>query len=862
MNAKRSVFSIPQSAIDLALFASSLLLYALTLTPSVLSADNGEFQLVAWKLGIAHPPGYPLYTIVGFLFSRFFTSPAFALNLFSAILAAFTLVLVSRAVRIATGSIIGGLAAAIILGTSTTFWAQATTANIRMPTALFTAGCVYALMGCHKSVHASASGDTCTCAGALAPSRRRRGQRKCRCASYKIDVEGDVGGDVGGDSSRRRYLTQFALAFSLGLGHHPSILFPGIFFVVYLLLVDPALVKQPRRWLRPVLVFLLGLTVLVYLPIRGATGGALADGEPTTSLAQPDKFLDYILARGFEGDFFYFLNTRPDLLGDRLALLPTLFNFQFNLGVMVLAGIGSWKCLLQRWRLLVLLLGGILLHTFVALTYRAPQTVEYLLPAYVLLAILIGCGIRSVITNPRRDAPGAGDEPPLLHSDPSPSGGAGGRRRKTESAFVLRLPSFVSYGLVLLALGVGLAQGISNLPSFVWLSQNEDTRAYAESLLNDAPPNAVILSNWHWANPMWYLQQVEGLRPDVAVMYVFPRGEPLPVSWLNSISESLATGRPVVVDMFFRDEFSASPYIFEPISREAFLVRQSPITDSQFPIPDLTPLEARFADRFTLLGYRLLDTHTSPGEPLTLFLAWRVETQPDRDYSFFVHLVDSTGRVIGQSDRTLPTTRHRSGDAIVERFFVAPLVDTAPGEYALVTGIYSSENGAIVQVGDRVQVASATIQPSNHPTNYPTIQPTSPAIPLAHGIYFLDPLPYPQASTLPPGSRLTLDLHFRATRPLTRDFVVSVQMVGQGQAWKVTSDSVPALGAIPTLKWIAGSEIVDRHVIDIPADAPPGPATISLILYDSFTQQPLALLDEQLIQHGASISLGTWHIAP
>ena len=50
--------------LGLSLFA----LYFFTLSPSVLTADNGEFQLVAWKLGIAHPPGYPLYTMVGWLF--------------------------------------------------------------------------------------------------------------------------------------------------------------------------------------------------------------------------------------------------------------------------------------------------------------------------------------------------------------------------------------------------------------------------------------------------------------------------------------------------------------------------------------------------------------------------------------------------------------------------------------------------------------------------------------------------------------------------------------------------------------------------------------------------------------------------
>ena len=72
---------------------------------------------------------------------------------------------------------------------------------------------------------------------------------------------------------------------------------------------------------------------------------------------------------------------------------------------------------------------------------------------------------------------------------------------------------------------------------------------------------------------------------------------------------------------------------------------------------------------------------------------------------------------------------------------------------------------------------------------------------------------------------------------------------------------MPALGAIPTLKWIAGSGVVDRHVIDIPRDALPGPAAVSLILYDNFTQQPLALLDEQLVRRGQSIPLGTYTIA-
>jgi len=104
---------------------------------------------------------------------------------------------------------------------------------------------------------------------------------------------------------------------------------------------------------------------------------------------------------------------------------------------------------------------------------------------------------------------------------------------------------------------------------------------------------------------------------------------------------------------------------------------------------------------------------------------------------------------------------------------------------------------------------------------------------------------------------LTLDLKFVASRPILRDLVVSVQMNG---ATHVVDDSVPALGAIPTLKWIAGSEVVDRHVLVIPQDVTPGTATVTLSLYDAFTQEPLALLDAELIKQGPTIPLGTWTI--
>jgi hypothetical protein len=769
----------PKSKIaDVLLGFGFFLLYFFTLIPSVLTADNGEFQLVAWKLGIAHPPGYPLYTMVGWLFSRFFASPAFALNLLSAILAAITLVIVSRTVRTLTGSIVAGVLAASLLGVSTTFWAQATTANIRMPTAFFTALCVSLLVSWS---HSRVVGDQKTDHPVTVSSRHR----------VRLDP-----------------LNAFAVVFALGLSHHVSLLFPGVFFVLYIFLVDPKLIRQPRRWLKPIGFFALGLMPLLYLPLRGATGGTFADGESAAFLAQPAQFISYATGRGFEGDFFYFINTRPDLFLDRVKLLPTLFDFQFNWLAFILFAIGAVRVIWKDWKLAVMLLGGIALHTFVTLAYRAPQTVEYLIPAYVLLAITIGYGL--------------------------------GQMGNARSSFL------VTRYVLRVACGVAIAMlFVNHFSSFNWLHQNEDTRAYTADLLNAAPQNAILLSNWHWANPMWYLQQVEGLRTDVEVQYVYPRGEELSQSWLNAIDAGLKANRPVVVNMFFRDPFNASPYHFIPIGTDAFEVRAAPLTDRP---ASFTASDIDFAGKFRVIGQQLLTPSTAAGEPVTLLIAYRVEAPPDPATSFFVHLVNPDGSVIGQADRTVQTGKYQVGDVFVERFKVTPLLNVQPGQYQLLTGAYT--NAPLKSAGnERVPIGMAEVTAPDR-----LIEPHG--INLANGIVYLNS----SASNgeVKPGDEVKVNLNFTAARPLLRDTVVSVQLTGNG--WRVTDDWVPALGAIPTLKWIAGVQVLDPHTLKIPENATPGPAQLSVILYDAFTQEPLALLDAEMIKQGQAIPIGTVNV--
>src|SRR5207248_10112011 len=74
------------TALGVGVFAAALLLYVRTLAPSVLPGDYAEFQMCAAILGIPHPTGYPLYVLLGKLFTMLpFGDVAYRVNLSSAI---------------------------------------------------------------------------------------------------------------------------------------------------------------------------------------------------------------------------------------------------------------------------------------------------------------------------------------------------------------------------------------------------------------------------------------------------------------------------------------------------------------------------------------------------------------------------------------------------------------------------------------------------------------------------------------------------------------------------------------------------------------------------------------------------------
>ena len=75
--------------------AISFMIYFLTMAPTVSYWDCGEFIATSYILGVPHPPGSPLYLLLGRIFSMIPTNPdiAFRVNIISPIVSAFACML-------------------------------------------------------------------------------------------------------------------------------------------------------------------------------------------------------------------------------------------------------------------------------------------------------------------------------------------------------------------------------------------------------------------------------------------------------------------------------------------------------------------------------------------------------------------------------------------------------------------------------------------------------------------------------------------------------------------------------------------------------------------------------------------------
>ena len=139
----------PDTAAVVAAVLGPLAVYVATLPRTVVLEDDGLFLMAGVHLGVAHPPGYPLYTLIVHLFTRLpFADAAFLGHLSSAVLGALACGAVYCCARLLRASRVPALAAAWLFGVSEQFWAQAIIAEVYTLNALlFFAAYALVLLG-------------------------------------------------------------------------------------------------------------------------------------------------------------------------------------------------------------------------------------------------------------------------------------------------------------------------------------------------------------------------------------------------------------------------------------------------------------------------------------------------------------------------------------------------------------------------------------------------------------------------------------------------------------------------------------------------------------------------------------------
>ena len=113
------------------------------------------------------------------------------------------------------------------------------------------------------------------------------------------------------------------------------------------------------------------------------------------------------------------------------------------------------------------------------------------------------------------------------------------------------------------------------------------------------------------------------------------------------------------------------------------------------------PLNARFGDNVTLVSYTLRFDRAARRAHLTLF--WQSLAKSETDYTIFVHLMDSGGKIIAQKDApprdgNYPTSAWDAGEIVKDEYDLAIPAD-APMPSSIEIGMYSQPSMQRLPVG-------------------------------------------------------------------------------------------------------------------------------------------------------------------
>jgi Protein O-mannosyl-transferase TMEM260-like len=478
-NATRT--SSPQAELVCAgiVFLVALVVYSWTLAPAVTLTDSGELIVAAYGLGVAHPPGFPLWVMLAHLASLVpVGSVAVRINFSSAVFAALacamlTLVVAelivtasyfaarrrrnkpARQVSNIESSNVGGLlilapafGAGLLMAFSRTLWAYATITEV------YTLNALLVLL-----------------VFLLILRWRRRIIETRRDSSAAVETH-----------DTWIYVAAFVFGLAMGV-HHVTVALtlPAIAVVVYT--TEGVKFFTSRRLLYTALISISALILVYsYLPWAASRSPAMNWGNARSL----QEIWWHITGRQYR----VFFSFSPATMGAqfvefcRVALREFGFAWLPLTLFLAVAGLAS-ACKRDRtafWFLLLVLLADLAY----AVSYEIAEDKDaYYLPAFISIAIAAGLGIRWLIQV------------------------AASRRSPIWKPYVA-----AAIAIVLTSAAAFAANWPFNNRRHYFIADD-----YVENLFSTIAPNGLLLTqDWQVASPMLYAQEIEQRRGDVKVV--------------------------------------------------------------------------------------------------------------------------------------------------------------------------------------------------------------------------------------------------------------------------------------------------------------------------------------------------------
>lgn len=643
--------------------ALALTLYVTTAAPGIVELfdDTLEFQVVLPTFGIAHPTGYPLYVLLGGLWSRVLFPLgewAWRVNLFSATTGAVAIgvitLLGARLARVSSPwHLSAGLGAAAAFGFGPVWWSQNTEAEVYALHILFVALILYltlAFLDTHARQHTHKQAQN-----SLSPAVIRR-------------------------------VTWLCLAIGLGLTHHRTVLLllPGIALV--LLWQAPNLIKPARHWFGWLAALLSPLLLYLWIPWRAAMGVRDLHGSYENTW---QGFWDHVLARRYTA----FFSENPLMVERTFEDWLHLFIAQMGWLAVALALIGLLAHPLRMrriepgWALIGLTL---IANLIFALNYHVGDVEVFLLPAFLAIALFTAIGLGSVVHLLLGRAATPQNPGPQNNPQPNP-------------------PLRIGLGAgVLVLLTAGVAFGIGGRGAFD--SRAQEWGAHDHAYLTatvDFPPASRVIGLEGEITGLSYMQLAHDLGRN-AQGIVANR----PAERQAAIARAVEQGAPVFITREVED--IAHRYRF---SGAGPLVRVWPAQGEMSLPPLARQVDYALEGAPLVLEAATVNRRTLPGGPrLELILDWRLRADVDSLYKVSLRVLhnpapenpagepqplhDSRGQPIVADVFPLHQVAFTSQwpvDETVRDVHYLPLPEQTPGDAFLQMIIYDGET--IEEVG-------------------------------------------------------------------------------------------------------------------------------------------------------------------